>query len=444
MPRRVQDIIPGDRRSIKDVQPKIGRSKDETVPDGRKVSLRRLPLTPPLPKRKSSSRRRGRFAFVALLVVVAAVIAGYAASTRFSHAAFTLAARTVPVSISAAVVFSGTSTPGYVSYQTIKLSAAASTTVAAADGPVISTKAHGSVTIYNAYSAQSQRLVAGTRLANDSGLIYRLTGSVSVPGYALLNGSVKPGSVAAAIVADQPGEEYDLTKASAPADFKVIAYQGSPKYDGFYARLAADIAGGENGQKKTVSPSILASTTAILDAQLTARLLALAKAAVPADSIMYDGAYVVDLAPPSVGGGSPHSAVVSVQGAMYAVLFKKADLIARLAGPTAIAGFGDFAYGALGLESLSFTVSNAKDFSPQKKSVLIARFSGPMKLVGVVPAEEIKQKLAGLPLSDTEKVLQTYDQVIDIKKSIGELSPSWVTRVPTDLKRISVQVLSGS
>jgi hypothetical protein len=416
--------------------------KGSAAADERKIHMRRLPLALLPPKRRRPSRR-GRSALAIALIVMVVAVSSYAASKYFSRAEFTLAARTMPVVISATVVFSGTSTPGYIPYQVMKLGTSASTTVSATDGPVISTKAKGSVAIYNIYSAQSQRLVAGTRLAYDSGLIYRLTGSVVVPGYSLSNGSTKPGSIMTTIVADQAGEDYDLARASASGDLKIVAYQGSPKYAGFYARLVTDIVGGENGQKKTVNPGILASSAAGLKAKMTTQLLAMAKAAVPAGSIMYDSAYVTDFAAPVVGGGSAHSATVSEQGTLYAVLFKTADLVSKLAGPAYAASFGSFAYSTPGLEALSFTVSNAKDFSPQNKSVLIARFSGSMKLVGVVPVADIKAKLAGSLLSETGNILRTYSQVIDIEKSTGELSPPWILRVPTDLKSVSVKVADG-
>jgi hypothetical protein len=61
-----------------------------------------------------------------------------------------------------------------------------------------------------------------------------------------------------------------------------------------------------------------------------------------------------------------------------------------------------------------------------------------MVLKGVVPAEELKHKLAGLSLSDTRAVFASYNPVIDITKSFGELFPSWTSSVPKDEKRISL------
>ncbi len=455
MPRRVQDIIPGDRRAFRDTPPAKPASKqratrEREAPPTRassreaehKVSLRRLPLTPPPPQ--SRKRRGGKLALTVLIIVVVVAIVGWAGSLYYSRAMFTLAARTLPVTVSTAVVVSGTSTPGYLSYQVMKWSASASTTVAATDGASVSSKAAGSVVIYNSYGAQGQRLVAGTRLANSSGLVYRLAGSVVVPGYTLVGGAVKPGSLTAAIVADQPGAEYDLTRAAATSDFKMLGYVGSPKYDGFSARLATDLVGGLSGVKKTVDPAVLAAAADSLRSQLTAQFLSSVKSAVPADSIMYDGAYSSEFGAPGVSGGSTRSAIVSEQGTLYAVLFKRADLVAKLAGQSAVSGFDGFAYASPGLESLSFSVSNAKDFLPQKKSLLIARFSGSMKLIGTIPVAAIRQKLAGLTLSDTEAVLRQYQPVIDIEKSSGELTPPWVTHVPTDPARITVNVTGGS
>jgi len=58
----------------------------------------------------------------------------------------------------------------------------ASTTVQATAGAYTETKAQGTVTLYNAFSAQSWKLIAGTRLKNDSGLIYKMTSSVQHSG----------------------------------------------------------------------------------------------------------------------------------------------------------------------------------------------------------------------------------------------------------------------
>ena len=455
MPRRVQDIIPNGHRSIRDVKPvsPAPAKKSESrrngtakcADDTQKVPLHRLKITPPpMGRSRGSERRPSRIGKILMLVVfIVIVAAGVAAgaSAYFSKATFTIVPRSVPLSVNATVVASGTSTPGYLAYQSILLDATASSTISATSGAPISMKAQGTVMIYNAYGAQPQRLVAGTRLAGDAGLVYRLTGSIIVPGYTISAGKLSPGSIVTPVIADQPGQQYNVSAGAVEGDWKIIAYQGTPKYDGFYARPSSEISGGYLGQKETIDPGLLASTSADLSAALTAHLLADAKAAVPADLIMYSNAYTESFSVPAIGpADAPNQASVTVHGTLYAILFDRSSLVVKLAGTENTSSFGAFPYDTPGLDSLVFAIDNTKDFSPATKSVLIAHFSGPLKLIGIVPTAALKAKLAGAALSKTGSILEAYSPVIDIAKSAGELSPPWISHVPTDQSKIEIDV----
>lgn len=384
-------------------------------------------------------RKRRRWPWAVVGVVAAAAAAGYASSAYFSRATFDIVPVIIPVSTNTTVVASKSAASSTIAYETARFDASASASVPAINGPYVSTKATGTVTVYNAYSGQSQRLIAGTRLSNDSGLVYRLTGSVVVPGYTTPKGSIIPGAVSTTIVADQPGPDYNISKSDSLSDFRIVAYKGTPKYQGFYARLASDFTGGFTGNRKTVNPSVLASTTANLKAAIAAELLAKAKAAVPAGYVMYDKGYTLSFPAPSVNGTTADTATVTLSGTLYGVMFKETDLVKKLA-PDATAKFDGSAYTTPGLASLSFTIANQSDFSPARGSTLIARLKGDFALVGTVPTEELKRKVAGLRLSETKKVLEFYGAVIDVTKSSGELFPSWASSVPTDQNRITVVI----
>lgn len=345
--------------------------------------------------------------------------------------------KVLPVSVNGTYIAQNPPVAGTLTYELATLRGTASNNVPAASGPQVSTKAQGKVTLYNSYSSQAQRLIAGTRLANDSGKIYRLTSSIVIPGYSQNGGAISAGTVSAAIQADLPGDSYNISRSDSPSDFKIVAYKDTAKYDSIFGRIASDVSGGFVGTKKTVSPALLASTTARLKAELTASLAAQAKAAVPPGYIMYDKAYVTSFSAPSTVSAGTDSAKVTIQGTIYGILFKRSDLIARIAGPQAISSFGTFDYSAPGLETLTFSIANPTDFSPEKKSVLITRLKGDLKLVGTVPVEELKHKFAGATLAQTQDILKPYAAVVE--SGSGELIPSW-TRVPTDLSRIIIKV----
>jgi len=247
-----------------------------------------------------------------------------------------------------------------------------------------------------------------------------------------------PVKAGAAIVADAAGASYNISGSDALSDFKIVAYKGTPRYSSFYGRFVSDVSGGFVGRKKIVSQDAISTTTAELRTAITTRLLAEAKAVVPAGYIMYDTGYTASFSAPVVSGEATGTASIAINGTLYGVIFRQTDLVAKLDKEQKRLAFGGLAYATLGLESLSFSISNPKDFSPMKGNTLIARLNGNVRLVGTVPVQELKKRLAGLPLSETQSVLQSYSRVIDVARSSGELSPSWAASVPRDLSRISV------
>jgi hypothetical protein len=130
-----------------------------------------------------------------------------------------------------------------------------------------------------------------------------------------------------------------------------------------------------------------------------------------------------------------------VQGTLYAIIFKTDELVRRIAGDEAVATFAEFGYTVPNLESLEFSIANQKDFSAEKKNTLIIKLKGDVALIGDVPAEQLKSKLAGLALADTASVLRTYKPIIDIEKSSGQITPPW-SKVPRNIEHISVEVLT--
>ena len=120
---------------------------------------------PPVPARRPRKRRKAPWIFAGLGVVVLVAVVGFVASTYFSHATFTIVPRSIPVNVNSTYIAQGTPATGALSYDLVPVQGTASSTVVAVDGPAVSTKAQGKVTLYNAYSAQAQRLIAGTRIA---------------------------------------------------------------------------------------------------------------------------------------------------------------------------------------------------------------------------------------------------------------------------------------
>jgi len=443
--------VPGDRRSIRDIplsREKIPRKREE-VPvkihkteardvRGRSESTKRIPIVPPQAENKKP-RRKGVWLITTLGIVVLIVVAAFLASTYFSRAVFTITPKTASVSVNAShvVKYASSSAAGDLTYEVITMKGSDSVIVPATDGPAVSTKAEGNVILFNAFSASSIRLIAGTRLANDSGLVYRLKSSVVIPGYTKPSGSVIAGSVAVRIIADQAGSEYNISRSDSLSDFKIVAYKGSSKYDSVYARLTSDVVGGYVGTKKNVSQATLASSTAALKSAITTSLLTQIRSSVPTGYVMYDSSYSSSFTAPEVGGTDKGKATITLNGTVYGIILKETDLVSKLAGVQTVQSFGDFGYVVAGLKNLSFNISNIKDFAPDKKGTLIILLKGDMKLIGNIPVTKLKADLAGKSLAESQTVLKTFSQVIE--NADGELVPPW-SKIPSDEDRIIVKV----
>ena len=474
MPRRVQDIVPADRRSIRDipisrlsqdqdsgitkrstgsdVRPATRKKSASTSEDDRPMSvrrsdevsrgaarepIRRMPVTPP-DQFERPRKRRLVWPIVTLGIVVIIAVAGYVASAYFSKATFTIVPKSLPVSVNSTYVAQlSTNSSGGLIYDIITLRDVASSSVSATDGAPVSVKASGKVTLYNAYSSQAQRLIAGTRLADASHRIYRLTNSIVIPGYTKPTSGIVPGSITTTVVADAAGADYNISAADAISDLKIVAYENTAKYDTIYARLATDLSGGFTGVKKNVDATVLTSTTALLKSRLTTSLIAKAQSEVPADYIMFENVFAPSFSAATIGSGEKGSAQISEQATISFFIFKKDNLIKTLTNNQAVTMFSPFSYTAKGLESLQVSVTNLKDFSLSKKTPLVVKVKGDLKVIATVPIDEIRLKVAGISLSETQNIFKNYSSVIE--SGTGELVPPW-TRVPSDQSRITVNV----
>jgi len=463
MPRRVQDIRPAEKRTIREIPvksapakvsrgrksvPQVKEREEESsalieeIPEEIAINridspVLRMPITPPMISVRPR-RRRKMWLYSTLIVLVAIVGAGYFASVYYSQATFNIVPKAMPISVNGTYVaqLGDTGNDGFF-YEIVTVKSTASTTVPAVSGPKVSTKATGKVTLYNASSPQTVRLIVGTRLSGDNGLVYRLTSSVVIPGYTKPAGVIVPGKLLVSVVADQPGQAYNATLGDSNDDLKIVAYKGTAKYSTIYAKAATSFAGGFVGTKKTVSPSVMASTTAMLKSRLTTELIQLVKKSVTDDSIMFDGTYTTVFGTAEIGDPSPATASVALKGTMYGIVFRKDSFIDAVSGSRVTALFDKYSFTSPGLEALQVTITNLKDFSPSKKVSLVIKAKGSLKLIGTVPVDEIKGKLSGLTLAETQEVFKSYSAVIE--SGSGELAPPWA-KIPSDLERIKIEV----
>lgn len=117
----------------------------------------------------------------------------------------------------------------------------------------VSVKSSGKIKIYNAYSSSPQALIVNTRFLSPDGKIFRITKAVTVPGAKIENGAIIPSSIEVAVVADQAGEQYNIS----PCKFSIPGFKGSVKYEKFYGQSESAMSGGYIGEAKVASQADL-------------------------------------------------------------------------------------------------------------------------------------------------------------------------------------------
>jgi len=126
-------------------------------------------------------------------------------------------------------------------------------------------RAEGIIRVYNAYSTSPQILVARTRFVSADGKLFRTPTKITIPGGHYEKGKLVPGFLDIKIMADQPGEEYNI----GPTTFSIPGFAGTPRFVAFYGKSFKPMAGGEVREVVLVSQEDLDRAKASLNEKAT-------------------------------------------------------------------------------------------------------------------------------------------------------------------------------
>jgi len=296
-------------------------------------------------------------------------------------------------------------------------------------------KSIGKAVIYNSYSTASQRLITNTRLESTDSLIYRIRDSVDVPGYKMVDGKKVPGSVEVEIVADNAGDKYNMEIADFKGDFKIPGFKGSPKYDGFYSRLSADVTGGLIGKIKKVSETKLATEKEVLDKALGEDLIKELYQKKPEQYEIFKDNYFISYKNiPDTESNSDKYALTE-EGTINALMFKK-DLLSTFVAKSKIKNFsGDPVEILLADDVLVSIVSTNPE--PWTEDSLKIKFSGNAKIVWSYDSKALSGYLIGQNKSIIDDLVNDKFK-LSIKSISAVIRPQWKKTFPENPSRIKL------
>ncbi|MES3031626.1 MAG: hypothetical protein V4699_00075 [Patescibacteria group bacterium] len=298
----------------------------------------------------------------------------------------------------------------------------------------VSKRATGKVMIYNAFSSAPQLLSIDTRLEGSNGKIYKTEKKLVVPG---MKGTT-PGSIEVGIYASVAGAEYN----SAPLDFKIFGFKGTPKYSKFYARSKGDITGGFVGKAPVVSPADLAIATNDLKTALQAKLLQKAIDQIPDGFILFKDAIFLNTGnsnnEPDIAStyNNDNTMTLTLKGTLDGILLNEQKLTNKIVTDKVDKYDGSDVY-IPNIRALTFSLSNKDSVSFGDVKNISFNLSGPATIVWRVDEGQLIADLLGKTKKDFNQILSQYP---NINSADLVVSPFWVRSLSEKSKDIKVIV----
>ena len=388
-------------------------------------------LNQPTAQREEPSRfpaaRPQKFPYATLVSVAVVIAASIGALLYFSSAKIEVTPHTVSAEVRGS--FAATKSSGDLPFEIITAQKIASQPVQGSGTKAVSAVASGTITIYNQQST-AQRLVANTRFATASGLVFRIRSAVTIPG----GTAAKPGSIAAKVYADQAGSTYNV----APTSFTVPGLVGTSQADKVYARSTSAMVDGASGNTPVVDATLEARARSALATALASDIAESLQEKVPPGYTLLPGASTTTYEPLASEPSSTTGMVdIKEQGTAFAVVFPSAALARALAVSMKdrFPSYQDEPLAFTDASKLSLAAeSGVIDPSAESFSFTL---SGTAGLVYTIDTARIATAASGKTREAARVALSNYPEV---KSALIKLSPFWRQTFPQDPVAISVTV----
>ena len=295
------------------------------------------------------------------------------------------------------------------------------------------TKAQGTLRVYNEYSTSPQVLVATTRFVSANGRLFRTPTRVTVPGGSYQGGKLVPGETDIEVVADQPGEDYNI----GPSTFSIPGFAGTEKYTKFYAKSFDSMAGGQVQEATQVTKEDLGKAESSLDKRAkTESEEALITALEAEKEINYIKkallTQVVETLSLARAGDKVESFNFQIKAKSEVLIFQKEDL-EDFVKDFIVSQIGE----GLNLYAPSLKIEYDAETVNLETGKVILSLDISAKTYSDLDLVSLKNNLRGKSLLETKIFLENQPA---ITKTKIEFWPFWVRKVPQDIDKIELQL----
>lgn len=370
-----------------------------------------------------------------IVAIISIMFFIFAVSYLFTKATVTVNPKIQNININEDLSASKDSGLDSLSFDLVVISGEESKIIKANSEQDIRDSATGTVVFYNSFGYSPQSLLIDTRLVGSNGKIYKTKTKTVVPG---MDKNGIPGSVEVKIYASESGVEYN----SAPLDFQIFGFKGSPKYSKIYARSKGGITGGFVGKAPVVSDADKVAAISNLKNSLQAKLLKQATDQIPSGFVLFKDAIFLNM---NNGNDEPNvssvynkddSITLTLKGTLSGILLDEQKLTKKIV-ENHIDGYDGSLVYIQNIRDLVFSLSEEGDVSFSNIKDLSFNLSGSTKIVWKLDEGKLTADLLGKPKKDFSQVLLQYP---NIDSADVETNPFWRTSLPDETKDIKIIV----
>lgn len=287
-------------------------------------------------------------------------------------------------------------------------------------------KTRGKITIFNRGSLD-QKLVATTRFESKTGLIYRIPGSINVPGAQKKDGKVIAGFIESTVYADRPGPEFNIP----PSTFTIPGFKDTPKFEEFYAVSNDAMIGGIIGPAKIVTENDYNLTLENLKKRVKENIIKSLET--QSGTLKIIDSIDIKFSESVVNAGINDAAEelkMTLEGSAKTIGFRTEDVLELVNNYLS-------KNGRWTVIPESFVLDYQNPVLDKLGKSLIFN----LNFKGMVAAEINTDLVLNEVLGLSEDAIRTYFKTMkEVKEVKVVLSPFWVKRIPSDLKKVSIEV----
>ncbi len=293
-------------------------------------------------------------------------------------------------------------------------------------------KSAGLIRVYNNYSDVPQVLIKNTRFISSEGRLFRTTEKIIVPGGTYVKGKLQPGFIDVNVIADQPGEDYNI----GPSTFSIPGFVGTAKYTAFFGKSSATMSGGFLGEAWQITRDDLDKAKKTLSDKVIQEGKISLKNKIPDGFVLLDEAIYSEITQATSSllvGVKAKTFTYQVKAKIEAVAFKRSDL-ENFSREITLFGFSP----GKKIQEGSLSIVYNFDSSDIKTGKLVLNTSFSSKIYSDIDGNSLAKTLAGESLVRSQEILTDLPETAKVQIKSW---PFWIDIVPKDPQKVITRLI---